>query len=171
MNRSYLILVWAVVVALSTLFALVLNPVKARGNQTWGYYNSANVYFYSDGSAYNEGRYAWDYYNSANAYYNKGQYDQAILDYNKAIEIDPRFAQAYSNRGNAYGRKGLYDKAIIDYTKAIEISPKFGKAYVNLGYIWHLKGDNESSCFFYEKACILGYCRGYEWAKKWKICQ
>ncbi|MCK5486751.1 MAG: tetratricopeptide repeat protein, partial [Desulfobacterales bacterium] len=48
----------------------------------------------------------------------EGQYDKAISDYNKAIEINPKDAEAYYNRGYAYGEKGEYDKAISDYTKA-----------------------------------------------------
>ena len=63
----------------------------------------------------------------------KSQYDKAISDYTKAIEINPRFAEAYYNRGLAYGKKGQYDKAISDYTKAIEINPRFAEAYNNRG--------------------------------------
>ena len=42
------------------------------------------------------------YYNQGLAYFNKGQYDKAISDTSKAIEINPRDADAYNNRGNAY---------------------------------------------------------------------
>ncbi|GAF86486.1 unnamed protein product, partial [marine sediment metagenome] len=38
--------------------------------------------------------------------YKKYMYDQAILDFNKAIEIDPEYAMAYCNRGFAYAGKG-----------------------------------------------------------------
>ena len=50
-----------------------------------------------------------------------GQYDQAISDYTKAIEINANNAYAYCNRGSVYDDKGLYDKAIADFNKAIEI--------------------------------------------------
>ena len=42
------------------------------------------------------------------------QYDKAITDYNKAIELDPKYAMAYNNRGFAYGKLQQYDKAIAD---------------------------------------------------------
>jgi tetratricopeptide (TPR) repeat protein len=58
------------------------------------------------------------------AYGKKGEYDNAIADYTRAIEIDPNDAWAYCNRGGAYDEKGDYDKAIADYTQAIEIDPK-----------------------------------------------
>ena len=61
-----------------------------------------------------------DAYNSRGITYgSKGQYDQAISDYNKALEIDPSDALAYSNRGNAYDDKGQYDQAISDHNKAL----------------------------------------------------
>lgn len=58
-------------------------------------------------------------------------YDQAISDYNKAIEINPTNIQSYNNQGNAYFKKGLYDQAISDFNKALEINPGFAEAYFN----------------------------------------
>ncbi len=75
------------------------------------------------------------------AFGKKGQYDRAISDFNKAIEINPRYADAYYNRGVAYGEKGEYDKAIADYTKAIEIIPKYAWAYNNRGNAYSGKGQ------------------------------
>ncbi len=42
------------------------------------------------------------YYNRGLEYQRKGQYDKAISDYTKAIEINPKYAVAYYNRGLAY---------------------------------------------------------------------
>ena len=65
-----------------------------------------------------------DYYHRGIAYHEKGQYDQAIFEYNRAIEKNPRNTYAYSSRGIAYGDKGQYDQAISDFTKALEIEPR-----------------------------------------------
>jgi tetratricopeptide (TPR) repeat protein len=65
------------------------------------------------------------------AYHEKDQYDKAVADYSKAIEICPRYAGAYRNRGVAYHNKRQYDEAIADYSKAIEINPRYYKAYCN----------------------------------------
>ena len=54
----------------------------------------------------------------------KSEYDSAIRDYTKAIELDPKFVDAYNNRGLSYDNKKEYDSAIRDYTKAIELDPK-----------------------------------------------
>src|SRR5262249_1190139 len=45
------------------------------------------------------------YANRGLAYWSKGNYDSAITDLTKVIELNPRDAAAYANRGLAYGRK------------------------------------------------------------------
>jgi tetratricopeptide (TPR) repeat protein len=42
------------------------------------------------------------YYDRGVDYYRKGQYDKAISDFNRALEINPRYAEAYINRGITY---------------------------------------------------------------------
>ena len=37
------------------------------------------------------------YTNRGNAYHNKGEYDRAIKDHDKAIALKPNFTEAYSN--------------------------------------------------------------------------
>jgi tetratricopeptide (TPR) repeat protein len=59
-----------------------------------------------------------------------GQYDKAISDYTKAIELNPKHADTYYSRGLAYNKMGQYDKAISDYTKAIELNPKHAGAHL-----------------------------------------
>ena len=74
---------------------------------------------------------ATEFNNRGIIYGKKGQYDQAISDFNKAIEINPRYAEAFYNRGIIYGKKGQYDQAISDLNKAIEINPRYALAYYN----------------------------------------
>jgi lipoprotein NlpI len=56
-------------------------------------------------------------------------YDEAILDFSRAIELNPTNPNSYDQRGTAYRRKGLLDKAISDYNKAIELDPDFAPFY------------------------------------------
>jgi len=86
----------------------------------------------------------------------KGQYDKAIADYTKAIELNPRDAKAYNNRGNAYGNKGQYDQAIADYTKAIELNPRDATTYYNRGMSYGKdKGQHDQAIADYTKAIEL----------------
>jgi tetratricopeptide (TPR) repeat protein len=53
------------------------------------------------------------------AYSKRREYDQAIADYDKAIELDPKNAKAYYQRGYVYDIKGEHDRAMADYNKAM----------------------------------------------------
>ena len=71
------------------------------------------------------------YINRGSAYAKKGDFEAAIADHTKAIELDPNLHIAYSNRGVAYAEKGDLDNAIADYSKAIALDPNDAKAYRN----------------------------------------
>ena len=73
------------------------------------------------------------HYNRGLAYLRKSQYDEAIIELNKAIEIYPRYALAYNDRGVAYLRKKQYDRAISDFTMTLDINPKHHHAHYNRG--------------------------------------
>jgi tetratricopeptide (TPR) repeat protein len=72
-------------------------------------------------------------------------WDGAIAEYNKAIELKPDFAEAYFSRGYAKKEKGDLGGAIVDYTKAIELKPDFARAYNNRGWCEFLKNDFDSA--------------------------
>ena len=54
-----------------------------------------------------------------------GKPEEAIKDYTKAIELDPKDAEAYNNRGTEFSSLGKSEEAIKDYTKAIELNPQY----------------------------------------------
>lgn len=83
----------------------------------------------------NESRDPKFYNNRGTAFGEKGAYDQAISDFDKAIEINPRYIRAYNNRGVIYRLKGQYDKALLDFNKAIEINPLDAESYNNLAWL------------------------------------
>ena len=86
------------------------------------------------------------------SYYQKGEYDQAILDFDKALQINPMNAEAYNNRGSVYGEKGRYDQAISDFCKALEISPMYAEAYYNRGVTYNRRGQSDQAILDFEKA-------------------
>jgi Flp pilus assembly protein TadD len=51
----------------------------------------------------------------------KGDFDEAIKSFSKAIELEANNADFYHNRGFAFRKKREYANAIKDYTKAIEL--------------------------------------------------
>jgi tetratricopeptide (TPR) repeat protein len=59
--------------------------------------------------------------------------EEALIAYNKAIELDPTDAMTYNNRGYLYQTKKNYKGAITDYSEAIELDSKYISAYFNRG--------------------------------------
>lgn len=98
---------------------------------------------------------ALSYYNRGNAYNFKGQYDTAIEDYDKSIQIDPNYASAYGNRGAAYGSKGQYDRAIEDYNKMIELDSNNAIPYGLRGNAYRSKEQYDRAIEDYNKAISL----------------
>jgi len=52
-----------------------------------------------------------------------GRFDEAVSDFNKALELNPRYAFAYAGRGHAYLRKDNIDAARRDTQKALSLNP------------------------------------------------
>jgi tetratricopeptide (TPR) repeat protein len=92
------------------------------------------------------------YHNRGKAYQAQEKYDQALLDYNKAIEIDPKIVDTYNNRGNIYQGMGNFDQAISDYGRALEIEPLNGEAYYGRANAWLRKGDFAQAIADFNKA-------------------
>ena len=64
---------------------------------------------------------ATGWFKSATAKYKRKDYQGAIADYTKAIELSPDFTQAYHKRGVAYLMLGPKSKARADFKRAIEL--------------------------------------------------
>jgi len=87
-----------------------------------------------------------------NAHRDNKDYDRAIANYTKAIDIDPRYARAYYNRGNTYSYKKDYDRAIADYTRAVESDPSYAWAYNDRGNAYSAKKDYDRAIADYTRA-------------------
>tara|TARA_B110000967_G_C18374795_1_gene312347 strand:+ start:34 stop:381 length:348 start_codon:yes stop_codon:yes gene_type:complete len=84
-------------------------------------------------------------------------YNGAISDITKSIDIYPNNAIAYFKRGEAKGfLKKDYYGAISDYTKSIELDPNNGDAYYNRGGLKERLGDLSGTCSDMKKSSKLG---------------
>lgn len=80
--------------------------------------NSANADFFGRGNK------AAIHFNLANILKDAGDFEGAILHYNKSLEMDPGYANAHYNLGYVLSRKGRLPLAVYHYQRAIERSPR-----------------------------------------------
>ena len=92
-----------------------------------------------------------------NSWYEKGDYDSAIADYNKAIEIKNDYALAFYCRATTRGpKKRDYKGALEDYNAYIEISnPDRYDVYVDRGTAFRQLKEYENAIRDYSKAISL----------------
>jgi len=93
--------------------------------------------------------------NRGYAYDELGEYQRALQDYDRAIELDPNYAKAYHNRGIAYDELGEYQRALQDYGCAIELDPNYAKAYHNRGDAYSELGEYQRALQDYDRAIEL----------------
>jgi tetratricopeptide (TPR) repeat protein len=84
-----------------------------------------------------------------------GEFDKAIADFTKAIQIDPQYASAWNSRGVAWREKEDYRKAIQDYDEALRIDRRYAEAYGNRGFALRRLGDYAPAIADYEQAIRL----------------
>jgi tetratricopeptide (TPR) repeat protein len=102
---------------------------------------------------------------------NAGEYDQAIVYYQKAIDINPnntdaragmenahgkqekrKEAEAYKKKGDEFFESGGYEQAITSYQQAIATDPLYAKAHYAMGTIHDRFRRFDQSIACYQKA-------------------
>ena len=108
---------------------------------------------------------AFDYFYRGRA--KSGLYNSngAIVDYSKAIELDPNDYFVYFLRGCEKNLLDDYYAAIADFTKAIEIDPNYAVAYSQRGSAKAALGDVNGACADIKKAANLGDLEASKLAK------
>lgn len=89
-------------------------------------------------------------------YLSEGNYEEAIIAFTAAIEIDPKQAPAYVGRGDAYVLSGETEEnlelAKADYEMAIELDGTIVEAYLGLADVYIRRGEHEQALEILRKA-------------------
>lgn len=100
---------------------------------------------------------------SPKAYNNRGDahniaknYDLAIKDLDKSLQLKFDYPDAYYNRGLSYYYLGKYEQAISDYTNAIKYNPSLAVAYYNRSGTYYAQQKFKSALDDALKAAELG---------------
>lgn len=122
------------------------------------------------------------------SYYNleNPDYDAALNDFNKAIQLDKNFADAYAARAAVYlkqdkkddaitnfmqaGKKHLfaqnYDEAREAFNLVLELDPKNGEVYYRLGQLEDNQSRWQEAINNYDKAIELNYAEDYVYTER-----
>jgi tetratricopeptide (TPR) repeat protein len=71
--------------------------------------------------------------NLGNSYMDVGNIEQALVAFERAVEINPSLAECQTNLGNVYLKMDRIEDAIDQYRAALEINPSDAKTHNNLG--------------------------------------
>src|SRR5262249_8540407 len=95
----------------------------------------------------------WNDRGSAHAFL--GQWESAIADCSRALEIDPKHWNSWYSRGYAHMNCNQLDRAFADFSMSIELNPKFQHAWLNRGNV-HLQSNRlDQAVADYSKAVEL----------------
>ncbi len=83
------------------------------------------------------------------------KYDDAILQWQKAIELKPDYYFGYNNLGNAFLLKNDLNQALLNYEEAIKINPDYHEAIYNKANIFLKLKDFPNALKYYDKVLSL----------------
>jgi tetratricopeptide (TPR) repeat protein len=92
------------------------------------------------------------------AFFERGDLDQAITEFTKAIALNPKLAVAYEKRGAALSMKGRYAEALadsdraLDLNKALELDKDLYFVYASRGFVFYKQSKLDQALADYDKA-------------------
>lgn len=110
----------------------------------------------------------WELGNKGYSLSNLGKPQEAIVCYDRALEINPEDAKTWLNKGIALGTLGKPQEAIACYDRALEIDPKYVNAWYNKALAEDKLGQKQDAVFSYKRFIELApeqYAEQSEYAR------
>jgi tetratricopeptide (TPR) repeat protein/predicted ATPase len=90
------------------------------------------------------------------------RFDEALNDFNRAIELNPGDAWAIGSRGQVYAAKDCFHEALTDFDRAVELNPGYAWAISSRGETYRLMGRFDEALTDFSRAIELD--PSYAWA-------
>jgi tetratricopeptide (TPR) repeat protein len=87
--------------------------------------------------------------------YNSGRYDQAIVEFRRALELEPGVSDGYRRLGMAYQANNQTDEALAAYRRSVELEPAYYRNHEALGDFWFKRGNYEEAAQTWVRAVDL----------------
>jgi tetratricopeptide (TPR) repeat protein len=81
----------------------------------------------------------------------QGRLDEAVTEFQSAIQSDARYAAARANLAYTYDRLGRVDEAIAAYKETVSLDPKNAVAFNNLGVLYTKKESYDEAIQTFEQ--------------------
>ena len=111
-------------------------------------------------------RQAEDHYYAALDFFGEGRQEEAIAEYCKSLDLDPRFTDALHGLARAYQDLERYDEAIEVAQRIAELDPNDILAHTSLSILYQKKGMVPEAEAEGNKARILGWKQQLKAEKK-----
>jgi tetratricopeptide (TPR) repeat protein len=79
------------------------------------------------------------------AYVSQQKFQEALADFNEALQINPKDAGIHERRAYVEMKLNDFDKALADYSEAIKLNPNEIRYYLLRSYIYEVKGDTKNA--------------------------
>ena len=161
-NSVRLSLLLAVSTLLSSCVSQNQNPgLRAYGNREW----DKAIDYFSDVLKTNP-RNIEAYNYRAMTYTFKGQYDEAIADFNELITLAPQKASGYYNdRGYAYLNKGDFNRAIEDFDRVLQNDASNLAANANKAIALARTGQMDEALAIYDQLIQVSPSTSVYWSR------
>ena len=124
---------------------------------------------------------AYDYYSQGIIHLEQKELEQALQNFNQAIQLNPDNGAIYFYRGLVYSKQGELEQALQDFNQAIQYSyysSHLAEAYLHRGLVYGKQGKLEKELKDYNQAIQINsefttayYNRGVSYIEKGKLKQ
>jgi tetratricopeptide (TPR) repeat protein len=102
------------------------------------------------------------YLNKGVVLYSQNKLEEALIEYNKAKDIQPANPQLHYNIGLTMLAEHRYDESIRSFSRAIELDNSYVQAYYNRGMAENLSANKTAACNDFSVAEKLGFAPATE---------
>lgn len=106
-------------------------------------------------AAYTRKLLSWTHNRRGEMQADQGAAEEALADFDRAVQLDPERWQAWHNRGVSYAMQGRFEDAMSDLDQTIELRPEYANAWFNRGELHYEAGAFERAIEDYNQAIQL----------------
>lgn len=110
-----------------------------------------------------------EYFTSGLDLYNQNRYEEAIVQFNNAIALNPEIWRPYRGLGWSYYQLKDYGKAIENFNKAIRINPIDENPYRGLGWVYYELKDYDKVTELSKKATGISNWKVEDFGENYEI--